>query len=224
MEEEGRIKRVLEHTRVVRPPRQKLATFGSSVVEYWVVTELGGNMTVVRDGKVTAERPRIVTPSYLVKAEGFSEQARGYIKMMAREHPREAGIFYRYRNEPGGMDVVSESLTQVINRLDVWLDEVGNQLSAIIKGVEELWDVSLLMFIYELTQSSLYTHINEFRRLGSFDIDSAGVPQDARNYIEDLFEQVRTDLSRAPYLVNELNRWDLFSEYEDRFLALFRGK
>jgi hypothetical protein len=224
METDDKVKYALEHTELIRAPQQSLATFGSSVIDYYVVTELVGNLSVVRDGKVIAERPKIVTPAYLVNVEGFSEQAKKYIAMMARERPYESGIFYRYKNEPKGMNVVSESAKQVISKLSAQIEEERNPLSTIIRGVEELWDVSLLMFIYELTTKSVRTDVAEFNRRGFLDIDSSGVPQGARDYIEELFEQASRSLSRAPGLVVELNRWGLFPEYQDRFFALFRRK
>ncbi len=224
METDDRIRYALENTELVRAPQQTLATFGSSVIDYYVVTELIGNISVVRDGKVIAERPKIVTPAYLVNVEGFSEQAKRYIAMMARERPYESGIFYRYKNEPKGMNVVSEPIKQVISKLSSQIEEEHNPLGTIIRGVEELWDVSLLMFIYELTTKSVRTNIAEFDRRGFLDIDAGGVPQGARDYIEELFEQSTRNLSRVPELVIELNRWGLFPEYQDRFFALFRRK
>jgi len=224
METDDKIKYALEHTELIRAPRQELDTFGSSVIDYYVVTELVGNLSVVRDGKVIAERPKIVTPAYLVNVEGFSEQAKRYIAMMARERPYESGIFYRYKNEPKGMNVVSEPIKQVINKLSSQIEEQHNPLSTIIRGVEELWDVSLLMFIYGLTNKSARTNMAEFNRRGFLDIDTSGVPEGARDYIEELFEQASRNLSRAPELVIELNRWGLFPEYQDRFFALFRRK
>jgi hypothetical protein len=224
METDDKVKYALEHTELIRAPQQNLATFGSSVIDYYVVTELVGNLSVVRDGKVIAERPKIVTPAYLVNVEGFSEQARRYIAMLARERPYESGIFYRYKNEPKGMNVVSEPVRQVIEKLSSQIEEEHNPLSTIIRGVEELWDVSLLMFIYELTTQSVRTNVAEFNRRGFLGIDAGGVPQGARDYIEELFEQASRNLSRVPELVLELNRWGLFQEYQDRFFALFRRK
>jgi len=224
VETDDKIKYALEHTELVRAPQKSLSTFGSSVIDYYVVTELVGNLSVVRDGKVVAERPKIVTPAYLVNVEGFSEQARKYIAMMAQERPHESGIFYRYKNEPKGMNVVSEPAGQVISKLSSQIEEERNPLSTIIKGVEEVWDVSLLMFIYELTTKSVRTDVAEFSRRGFLDMDGSGVPQGARDYIEELFEHAGRSLSRAPELALELNRWGLFQEYQDRFFALFRRK
>jgi len=224
MDMDEKVKYALEHTELIRPPQQRLATFGSTTMNYYVVTGLAEGISVVRDGKVIAERPRIVTPSYLIRLEGFSETARNYISMMAREQPDEPGVFYRYKNEARGMDVVSESTRDVIGKLNARMEEEQDPLSAIIKGVEELWDVSLLMFIYHLTRKSVSSNVAEFSRRGFLTMDSSGVPGGARNHIEELFEQARRDISGAPELVAELNRWGLFPEYQDRFFALFRGR
>lgn len=221
---DDRIRYAVEHTELVRPPQQQLATFGNSIIDYWVVTELTKSITAVRDGKVIAERPRIVTPAYLTNVEGFSEQAKRYIAMLSRQYPDEPGVFYRYKNEAGDMSVISEPAGQVLSKLDADLQQQDNPLSAIIKGVEELWDVSLLLFVFQLTRSSISTNIAEFQRRGFLYMDSAGLPGDARNHIEELFELASRDLSRAPELVRELNRWRVFAEYQDRFFALFRSR
>ena len=221
---DDKIRYALQHTELVRPPQRGVSTFGSSVVDYYVVTGLAESISVVRDGKVLAEKPRIVTPSYLTSIEGFSKQARKYVESLTRDNPGEPGIFYRYKNEPHKMDVVSQPLPGVIGRLKTMLDENPNPLSAIIKGEEETWDVSLLMFIYELTRRSLHSNLAEFSTRGLMEMDSSGLPADAREHIEQLFEQVRNDLSLAPQLVAELNRWGVFNEYQDRFFSLFRGR
>jgi len=222
MNVDARIKYAIEHTKVIRFPRQSLATFGNTIIYYYVVTELTENVNVVREGNVIAQRPRIVTPYYLTSLEGFSEQAYKYFQAMSAKFPDEPGIFYRYKNEPKEMNIVSETIAKLINKLNERIEEENNPLSTIIKGIEELWDVSLMIFIYELTRKSIYDNVIDFQRRGSLDIDSTGVPKDARNFIEELFELVSKDVSRAPELVTELNRWGVFEEYQDRFFALFQ--
>lgn len=222
MNVDARIKYAIEHTKVIRFPQQSLATFGHTVIYYYVITELTENVNIVREGNVMAQRPRIVTPYYLTTLEGFSEQAGKYLHAMSARVPDEPGIFYRYKNEPKEMNIVSEPIAKLINKLNERIEEENSPLSTIIKGIEELWDVSLMIFIYELTRKSIYDNVIDFQRRGSLDIDSTGVPKDARNFIEELFELVRKDVSRAPELVTELNRWGLFEEYQDRFFALFQ--
>jgi hypothetical protein len=221
---DDRVREAVEQTELIRPPQRRLSTFGTTTISYYVVTGIADNVSVVRDGKVIAERPQIVTPSYLTRVEGFSETAQQYIAALAREHPNEPGLLYSYKNEHKNMNVVSEPLGQVLGKLDSQLEEESDPLSTIIKGVEEFWDVSLMTFIYHLTGGAVRGNVADFRRKGFLDMDSSGLPKGARMHIEELFEQVRRDPSRAPSLVAELNRWGVFREYEDRFFALLRGR
>ncbi len=48
------------------------------------------------------------------------------------------------------------------------------------------------------------------------------VPQSVLKRIEKLFEESRHDKSKAYILKRELDRWNLFEKYEDRFLDLFK--
>jgi len=224
MEADERIQYAIEHTEVVRSPQQSLATFGTTNIYYYLVTELAEWVNVVREGRVIAARPKIVTPSYLINLEGFSLQARRFIEMMAERDPHEPGIVYTYKNEPGEMNVVSESVGAIVDKINRQIDSQRDPLTAIIKGIEELWDVSLLKFTYELTRSSVSSNVAELERSGLLYIDAAGVPRDARNHIEELFEKTKRDPFWATELVAELRRWSLFYEYQDRFLSLFRKR
>jgi hypothetical protein len=222
---------------VLRLPRQQLATFGTTCVNYYLLTEpvyieiipasAKKDETIIRKGKVSAERPRIVTPSYLIHLEGFGENARRYLELVIREYgPHAPGLFYNYRNEhkPESLSIVSDPLPVVAGTLNERIDKEGDRLAAIIKGVDELWDVSLLKFIKELTEGSLRSNIFELSRRGLLNMDRAGVPMDARHRIEELFGQVERGESDPSTLKSELDRWGLFPEYEDRFLSLFRKR
>src|SRR5205823_14903404 len=113
------IREIVEKTRVVRPPKQMLATFGSTVVEYFVVTEpsyqgLPGageaEESVIRTGTVTSARPQIVTPFYLMNLfqnfEHGSEFARYLRSTYGADSP---GLMYSYKQEPGDTSVVSDA-------------------------------------------------------------------------------------------------------------------
>jgi len=224
MESDDNIKYAVEHTEVIRVPSQSLATFGTTNIYYYLVTELAEWVNIVREGRVIAARPKIVTPSYLINLEGFSSNARRFIEAMADKYPHEPGIFYTYRNEPGEMNVVSERIDAIIDKISRLIDERRDPSTAIIKGVEALWDVSLLKFTFELTTSSVQANVAEMEKSGLLHLDSAGVPRDARNHIEELLEKTKQDQSYGPELVRELKQWGLFHEYQDRFLSLFKER
>ncbi len=228
--DDERIEYAVSHTEILRPPRQTLSTFGATNIYYYLVTEPsyrdfgeGEGETVVREGRVLAERPRVVTPAYLVNMEGFGEHAKRYLEMVTREHgPHAPGIFYGYRNEPKEMNIVSSDMSTVVRKLEEEIDKEGGPLTTIIKGVDELWDVSLLKFIFDMTSYSLGSNVIELGRRGLLDVDRSGIPLDARRSIERLFSLVKKGELEPSALKMELERWGLFEEYEDRFLWLFR--
>ena len=222
MDVDEKIQFAIENTEVIRPPKQSLATFGSTNINYYLITSLMDRANVVREGRVIAAKPKIVTPSYLINLEGFSKQARRFIEIMAERFPREPSIFYSYKNETGDMNIISETTEEIVDKINKKIEGSSNPLSAIIKGVEEMWDVSLLKFTYELTRRSVYDNVNEMGNSGLLDIDDSGIPKDARLHIEELFEKASKDVSYASKLAAELKHWGLFSEYQDRFFRLFK--
>lgn len=228
--EDERIIYAVEHTEILRPPRQSLSTFGSTNIHYYLVTEpvyseliKDTTETVIREGRVIAAKPRIVTPYYLSRVEGFSPDAKKYFDMLLRAHgPNTPGLLYTYKNEPKELSIVSDNMLSVVNKLNAEIDKRGDPLTSIIRGQDELWDVSLIKFIYEVTRSSLRDNILQMEAKGLLDIDATGVPADARLKINELFGRVSRGENEPLELKAELDRWGLFDEYEDRFLALFK--
>ena len=228
--DDERIRYAVEHTEILRPPKQSLATFGTTNIYYYLVTEpayseLVKNVTetVVREGKVIAERPRIVTPYYLSQLEGFSPEAKRYFDTLTKIHGRNApGLFYTYKNEPKELNIISDNLQSVVNKINAEIDKRGDPLASIIKGEDTLWDVSLMRFIYEMTRSSLRDNLMQLGSRGLLDIDTGGIPVDTRIRIEELFRQVVKGEYDPRELKEELDRWNLFEEYEDRFLNIFK--
>ena len=229
---DDRIEHAVVHTEILRLPKQSLSTFGTTNIYYYLVTEPAYkelikeiNETVVREGRVIAERPRIVTPYYLSRLEGFSLEARRYLDALIKAHGLDApGLFYTYRNEPKELNIVSDHWPSVVEKLNAEIDKRGDPLTSIIKGEDELWDVSLLKFIYELARSSLPHNLSQMGARGLLDIDSSGVPVDARLRIEELFRKVMKGEYDPYELKSELDRWNLFAEYEDRFFAVFKKR
>jgi len=230
--DDKRIRQAVRRTEILRAPKQSLATFGTTNIYYYLVTEpayseLVKNVTetVVREGRVIAERPRIVTPYYLSRLEGFSSEARKYFEMLIKTHGANVpGLFYTYKNEPKELNIVSDNLLSVVDKLNAEIDKRGDPLTSIIKGEDELWDVSLMEFIYEMTRSSLQNNLMQLGSRGLLDIDARGIPVDARVRIDELFREVSSGESEPHELKAELERWNLFEEYEDRFFAIFKKK
>ncbi len=229
--ESERIEYAARHTEIVRYPRQHLATFGVTNLYYYLLTEPtyseisnDTNETVIREGRVIAERPKIVTPYYLTHLEGFSYDARQYFqKLMMMQGPNAPGLFYTYKNESKGLNIVSDELPAVIEKLNTEIDEKDDPLATIIKGQDDLWDVSLLKFIYEITSRSVQNNVAQMGSMGMFGASQGGIPVGVRQTIEEMFKQAWRGEIKTYALEQELNRWGVFEEYQDRFFSLVKG-
>jgi hypothetical protein len=229
---DDRIENAVWRTEIIRLPKQKLATFGTTNIHYYLLTEpvyaeltRDVNETVVREGRVIAEKPRIVTPYYLSHLQGFSQEASRYLDALVKAYgPDAPGLFYTYRNEAKELTIVSEHWRTVVDRLNAEIDKRGDSLAAIVKGEDELWDVSLLKFIYEVARGALPHHVSQMGARGLLNMDASGVPMDARLRIEEMFSHVMKGNFDPDELKKELDRWNLFAEYEDRFFAIFKKK
>ena len=231
--------RAVEQTWIVRYPKQSLATFGSTNISYYVVTEpiyrdipsqsaqnAGTAEGVVRKGRVIAEKPAIVTPNYAMSMEGFSPEAYEYLRHAAMAYgPNHPGILYRFKNDAENFDIVSGDASEIAHRISDDLDERKENLSVVMVGVDEWWDVALMKFIYEYTSSSAQSNFGEMSARGLLDPQAAfgGAPRAATNAIEGLFRRAERGGDRDR-LKSELDRWGLFEHYQDRFLALYRRR
>ena len=223
--------RAIERTFVVRNPKQQLATFGSTSITYYVVTEpiyqeldAAESEGVIRTGKVVAARPTIVTPSYALNLQGFSAEAYEYLNHLARQFgPTSPGILYQYTNEAHKVEIVKGAPSEIAGRISNDLDQREENLSVVLVGVDELWDIALLKFMYEFTSSSAEQNVQEMQGQGLLDAQPhlGGVPRAAAHQIERLFIEVERGAD-PDLLKRELDRWGIFNHYEARFLNLFR--
>ena len=129
--DDERIKEAVKNTEILRPPKRSLATFGTTNVYYYLVTEpsyselvKSAAETVIREGRVIAERPKIVTPFYLSHLEGFSTEAKRYFESLVNSYGSHApGLFYTYKNEPKGLNIVANKLAAVVDKLNRDIDK-----------------------------------------------------------------------------------------------------
>ena len=232
MDTDERIRYAVKHTEILRAPKQSLYTFGTTSIYYYLLTEpIYSEMTkdtaetVIREGRIIAERPKIVTPYYLSRVEGFSPEARRYLTALVAEYGADIrGLYYTYKNEPKGLNIVSDNWLSVVDKINAEIDRRSDPLAAIIKGEDALWDVSLVKFIYEVTRSSAPDNLRQLGNRRLLNSDADGTPLDARIRIDELFQKVAKGESEPGELKEELERWGLFEEYQDRFFSIFQKK
>ena len=226
------LKQAIAATKVILPPVLPLDTFGHSLIKYYIVTKplynelaiSGGSPdVVVREGTVLAERPRVVTPYFMKRLEGFSDSAKEYFdEIIKRDGGNAPAIFYSYKNEHKGTSIVDGEFDGVLHNVVDKVRTSGEQRTTVITGYDEYWDASLLKFIYELTVNSLGLNIMQLGQHGLLGVDSRGIPNDARARIEKMFCDLLTDECDLNTLRDELERYNLFNEYQDRFFSVVR--
>ena len=231
MEIDKRIEQAVRNTEIIRTPKQNLYTFGTTNIYYYLLTEPAyseimnsASETVIREGRVIAERPKIVTPYYLSNLEGFSSEARRYFQTLMEQFGERSihGLVYAYRNEPKELNITTDNMRSVVDKLNEKLDRQENKLTAIIKGEDTLWDVSLMKFIFEITRTSAPHNFKQLETRGLMEMDSRGTPSGAKEKINEMFEQVANGEREPGELKDELDRWGIFDQYEDRFFNLFK--
>ncbi|MFC2027800.1 hypothetical protein ACFLU3_03825 [Chloroflexota bacterium] len=223
MDYNDQVEYAVSHTELVRPPEQRLNTFGVTNVHYYLLTEPMDSVdeTRIREGKVIAEKPKIVTSGYLLDVfEGFGDHARAQAEAMLSRYDYSPDIMeYQYKNDVGNSWVLSERISDVILKLGSKIDDERDALAAILKGPDDAWQISLMTFIMDMTWSSLHKNVSELSSRGLFD-KKYGIPKFVRDEIDDLFRAVESNQRTPDELGSRLQSYGLFEHYQDRFFTL----
>ena len=218
----------VNNTEVVLMPERHLETFGNTILNYHLVSELMDSVDRIRirEGRIRATRPQIITPEAYASTvlDGFGDEAQQYIDWL-RRHERDVRILqygYSLKRETFSEHVVTESMDAVLERVQQDVQQSDAPLSAVVRGVDEPWDVCLVKLFWEVIRNSAVSNLREMEQRKLFD-DVGGVPRGLRNEIEDAFIAASKDPSRINQLGKLLRRYQLFDEYQDRFFSLVKS-
>jgi len=219
----------VNNTDVKLMPSRHLETFGTTVLNYHLVTELMDDVRQIRirEGRLEAGRPQIITPdAYSQTAmEGFGDEARQYVEWL-KEHEKDIRILqygYKLKQESYSEHIVTDTLDPVVARVKESVEASGDPMSAVLVGVDDPWDVCLVRLFWEVIQQSALVNIREMQQKHLFENDR-GVPRGIRNDIEAAFKAANNDTSLIQGLGAKLHALGLFDAYEDRFFSLVKSK
>ncbi len=168
------IQYALEMTRVLHEPDRRIDTFGTTTFNFHLVSELmdKANEVRVRQGVVHAERPRILKPDPYedFNFEGFGEQAQAFSEWFKR-HVQRGGLAllkygFSFRRDSVTEEIIHDSFQTVCDRVVTRVNESSNPLNAVICGVDDTWEISLLRFTVEMIEKSQGINIFDFKRRG----------------------------------------------------------
>lgn len=162
----------VENTRVIVAPEQQIATFGTTSFRFYLISEFMDrvNEVRVRDGRIHAERPQIVTPDHYARLllEGFGDKAQQYVDAL-RERMRNMAILrygFQFRKTDVTENHVHDSIDAVVGRTRTMVENANEPLSAVIQGVDDAWEVCLLKFTIDMIERSSGGNLGDFRRRG----------------------------------------------------------
>jgi hypothetical protein len=161
-----------ENTEVIVSPQNRIETFGSTVFQFYLVTELmdAVNQVRIRVGRLHAERPSIITPAHYhqVLGEGFGEKAEEFMHWLREHAPDFAVLKYGFQLRMSDLqqEIVHSPVEEVVARLRERIDQSEDPLSALIQGVDEGWDACLAKFASDVIQKSAPGNMDEWRRRG----------------------------------------------------------
>lgn len=166
----------LENTRVLLRPRRTIQTFGATRFGFQLLTESMDRTDEVRlrEGTVEAERPQIITPERRARLllEGFGERAAEFAEALAqraRENgtPLPPALRYGFQIRRGTVKETTFTDTEldaVAERLLAGAEDDGSR--AVLAGVEDGWEVSLLKLAIDLVGESTPGNLGDLRGRG----------------------------------------------------------
>ena len=169
---EDTVQYAIDNTRVLHAPQRRIATFGQTSFRFFLVTELMDSVhrVRVRDGRLHAERPQIITPDHIHRMliEGFGEKAEEFVGWLREHAPQLAVLKYgfQFRKTDMSDQVIHSPVGEVVARLREDVERSEDPLSAIIEGVDEGWEICLLKFAADMIQESSDDNLGDFRQRG----------------------------------------------------------
>ena len=163
----------MRHTRVLYVPDRRIDTFGDTRFNFRLVSEPEDEVGVcrIRSGWVEASRPKILRPSdmYGIETDGFSQMVSGIFEWMKLRGMIMPSLFrygFHFSRSEVQVELVHDDLRIVSERVVQDALDSGDPLRAVIYGMDDAWEVSLLRFMLEMIQQSHEINVFDFKRRG----------------------------------------------------------
>ena len=141
-------------------PSHRLETFGNTLVNYHLISELDDRpgKIRVREGRLEAHRPLVITPHFAdVEMEGFGDAAKEYMRFLRENEDKLRILRYGYhlKSDNFSEQIVTDSIAAVTERVRDAVAREGDDFAAVIQGVDDPWDVALVeLWLREVRRSA----------------------------------------------------------------------
>lgn len=153
-------------------PDRRIETFGTTRFTFQLLSELmdTAGKVRIRTGEVEATRPQIVRPERFqsFETEGFGEEAERLFEWMRERGHDLAFLKYGFQFRRGNVseELVHEPIEHVRERVLAEARRVGDPMNAVIEGVDDAWEISILRFTFDMVKQSYGINEFDFRRRG----------------------------------------------------------
>ena len=217
MKEDFDIERIKALTKIHQKPRQKIFSFWDTRFDYFILSPMG-SFTTLRTGNLICAKPDIINPLATEGIfEGFSSSAEDAAEELFREFLQQIRLLgYRFQNKLSSEESFSKDLQPLLANLKA--EQTANLNACIISSPDDLWMGALAKVSIEIVKRSAKSNIMDFEERGYF----LSPEEQVKKHVEILFEECKSNKAYAQELDSYLKEHDLFDEYEDRFLNLFK--
>ena len=157
--------------RFVLEPSHRLETFGNTLVNYHLVSELDDHpgKIRIREGRLEAHQPLVIAPRFReTEFEGFGDEAREYFEFLKQNeaHLRILQYGYHLKSDNFSEQIVTDRLSVVVERVKKSVLDSNDGFSAVIQCVDDPWDVALVeLWLREINRSA-GRNISELQKSG----------------------------------------------------------
>jgi len=213
----------MRRTRILKPPKHAIATFGSTTLRYVLLSIVPDQPDCcrLREGEVTAQRPKILTRDFWQnRFEGFGEDVQAYHEEIEKAYGEALkALEYTFKNDLKNTSLEHAALPEVVDRTRRVMEDEDAPRTALLEGPDAQWSLSVMKFIVDMSLRSFPGNLRELEERGLFNPEKRA--QEREHFeIEKLFQQAQADRTRIPALAQRLKQAGLFAAYEDRFFAV----
>lgn len=168
-DEELRFRNAWESVQIVRDVEYSLFTFGDSDLPYYLVCEpdTPGDLVSIQRGDVNIARPMILTPdnSHPEFRDFFDESEGGqFIEFLLSRTAAFSNL--KMTNRYGPVKLVSDSVEEIVAKLNQELDGEEEDRVAILTAPAALGGLAVLRYTTERVLSSAPDNVQELRERG----------------------------------------------------------
>ena len=171
-DDERKFLRAWNAVAIARPVSYGLFTFGDSELPYYLVcgSQKPGSTVSIRKGEVRISRPLILTPDNMHPDFGnfFEEQEQeddsDFVHFLLARTAAFRNL--RIENTSSSKKIVSDSIEEVVEKLNKQLDAEDEDRVAILTAPPKLGGVALLKYTTERVISSAPDNVQELREKG----------------------------------------------------------